>query len=150
VAACGVLLAAACGEGSDLLLLPGDGQPVSIQVENDGQSGRVGEPLADSVSFIVSDSRLRPVAGAQIVFDLSSAPGADVVPDTAETNADGRAAVRVVLGTTIGAQVGQARVMMPDGSPGPTTNFTSIGLSENANGISAFSGDNQTAPPAVR
>jgi PKD repeat protein len=145
VAACGVLLAA-CGEGSDLLLLPGDGQPVSIQVENDGQSGRVGEPLADSVSFLVSDSRLRPVAGAQIVFDLSSAPGADVVPDTAETNADGRAAVRVVLGTTIGTQVGQARVMMPDGSPGPTTNFTSIGLSENANGISAFAGGDQTAP----
>ena len=146
VAAFGVLLAAACGDGGDLLLLPGDGQPVSIRVENDGQSGRVGEPLADSVSFVVSDSRLRPVDGAQIVFDLSSAPGADVVPDTAETNADGRAAVRLVLGTTIGTQVGQARVVMPDGSPGPTTNFTSIGLSENANGISALSGDDQTAP----
>jgi PKD repeat protein len=146
VAACGVLFAAACGEGSDLLLLPGDGQPVSIRSENDGQSGRVGEPLADSVSFVVSDSRLRPVNGAQIVFDLSSAPGAEVVPDTAETNADGRAAVRLVLGTTIGPQVGQARVVMPDGSPGPTTNFTSIGLSENANGIIALSGDDQTAP----
>ncbi|MFL5513213.1 MAG: PKD domain-containing protein [Gemmatimonadales bacterium] len=146
VAACGVLLAAACGEGGDLLLLPGDGQPVSIRVENDGQSGRVGEPLADSVSFVVSDSRLRPVAAAQIVFDLSSVPGADVVPDTVETNADGRAAVRLVLGTSIGTQVGQARVVMPDGSPGPTTSFTSIGLSENANGISALSGDDQSAP----
>src|SRR4051812_16212812 len=141
-----MLFAAACGEGSDLLLLPGDGQPVTIRVENDGQSGRVGEPLADSVSFVVSDSRLRRVDGAQIVFDLSSVPGAEVVPDTAETNADGRAAVRLVLGTTIGAQVGQARVVMPDGSPGPTTNFTSIGLSENANGIIALSGDDQTAP----
>ncbi len=146
LAACAVLLAAACGEGSDLLLLPGDGQPVSIRAENDGQSGRVGEPLADSVSFMVSDSRLRPVEGARIVFDLSSVPGADVVPDTTETNADGRAAIRVVLGTTIGAQVGQARVVMPDGSPGPTTNFTSTALSENANGITALSGDDQTAP----
>ena len=145
LATCAVLLAAACGEGSDLLL-PGDGQPVSIRAENDGQSGRVGEPLADSVSFMVSDSRLRPVEGARIVFDLSSVPGADVVPDTTETNADGRAAIRVVLGTTIGAQVGQARVVMPDGSPGPTTNFTSTALSENANGITALSGDDQTAP----
>jgi PKD repeat protein len=141
-----ILLAAGCGGSADLLLLPGDGEPAAIRAENDGKSGRVGEPLADSLSFIVSDNRLRGVDRARIVFDVSAVPGAEIVPDTAETNAEGRAWVRMVLGTTIGEQTGQARVIVPDGTQAPSTNFTVMAVSENANEITISSGDPQSGP----
>jgi PKD repeat protein len=141
------LLCSGCGGGAELLL-PGDGEPANIEVEfGDGQNGRVGEPLADSLVFLVTDSRGRPVEGAGVAFELSSAgPGADIVPDTAETDATGRAEATVVLGTTTGPQVGEARVVVPEGTRQPRTSFTVIAVPVNANGIAAISGDDQTGP----
>jgi len=143
----GALVFTACSGGTDLLL-PGDGQPAQIELRKGGdQTGRVGEPLADSLVFAVLDSRSRGVEGAQVVFELSSAgPGADVVPDTATTDADGMAKVRMVLGTRIGPQSGEARVLVPDGTREPTTTFTIMAFAENADGMSAISGDEQIAP----
>jgi PKD repeat protein len=141
------LLLAACSGGAELLL-PGNGQPAAIEVEfGDGQSGRIGEPLANPLVFAVTNSRGRPVEGARIAFELTSAgPGADVVPDTAETDANGRAEATLVLGTTTGPQVGEARVLVPEGTREITTTFTVIALSEDADGMSAISGDDQTGP----
>jgi PKD repeat protein len=97
--------------------------------------------------FAVTNSRGRPVEGARIAFELTSAgPGADVVPDTAETDANGRAEATLVLGTTTGPQVGEARVLVPEGTREITTTFTVIALSEDADGMSAISGDDQTGP----
>jgi PKD repeat protein len=146
----GLLLATfvfGCTGGTDLLL-PGDGEPARITVEHgDSLSGRVGEALSDSVVFAVTDSRSRPVEGARVVFELTSGgPGADLAPDTAQTDANGEVYTRIVLGTTVGPQEGEARVLMPEGATQPTTSFTVIALSENANGISALSGHGQTGP----
>jgi PKD repeat protein len=141
------LTVVSCGGGTDLLL-PGDGQPAAIQVhDGDGQSGRVGEPLNDSLVFLVTDSRARPVEGAQVVFLLADAgPGAAMVPDTATTDANGMATARFQLGTRIGPQAGQAMVVVPEGTQQPSTRFSAVALSETANGIAAVSGDNQAGP----
>ena len=142
---------AGCGEGSDLLL-PGDGEPASIRLEyGGGQSARVGEPLPDSLVFVVRDSRGRPVEGARIAFDLAAAgPGADVVPDTALSDANGEADARMVLGTTIGDQVGEALVVVGEGVQEPRTTFTMLAYSENANGIAALSGEDQSGPAGTQ
>jgi PKD repeat protein len=138
---------AGCSGGAELFL-PDDGEPAAIEiVHGHEQSGRVGEPLADSLVFEVTDSRGRPVEGAAVVVELtSSGPGADVVPDTARTDAIGQAFTRVVLGTTTGPHQGEARLVVPEGVEAPTADFTVIALPENANGIVASSGDNQTGP----
>jgi PKD repeat protein len=145
------LALAGCGGGEDLLL-PGDGEPAAIAVvDGNGQSGRVGEPLNHPLVVRVTDNRTRPVAGASVVFDLSSAgPGAASVPDTATTNANGEANARIVLGSRMGAQTGEARVVAAEGSPAPKTAFTVTALSENANGIAALSGDGQTGAAGSR
>jgi PKD repeat protein len=139
------LALAGCGGGEDLLL-PGNGEPAAIAVvEGNGQSGRVGEPLNHPLVVRVTDNRTRPVEGASVVFDLSSAgPGASSVPDTATTNANGEANARIVLGSRMGAQTGEARVLAAEGGQAPKTAFTVTALSENANGIAALSGDGQT------
>jgi PKD repeat protein len=136
-----------CSGGTDLLL-PGDGEPARIEIEHgDSLRGRVGERLSDSLVFAVTDSRNRPVEGARVVFDLTAAgPGADLAPDTARTDANGKAHTSMVLGTTVGPQSGEARVLMPEGVTQPTTTFTVIALSENANGMRAVLGEDQTGP----
>jgi PKD repeat protein len=140
-------LLVSCSGGTDLLL-PGDGQPAGIEVaDGNGQSGRVGEPLHDPLIFEVTDSRGRAVEGAQVVFSVAQAgPGAAVVPDTATTDADGKATAQFQLGTTIGTQGGEASVVMPAGSQQPKTTFTATALSENANEMALLSGDGQSGP----
>ena len=112
----------ACGKG-DALILPSEGQAAKITlVRGNGQSGRVGEPLTDPVTVQVTDSKDRPVEGAEVSFQLtSSGQGADLVPKSSNTDADGMASTRVVLGTTIGPQTGQAQVVMAAGVQAPAT-----------------------------
>jgi PKD repeat protein len=137
------LLLAACG-GADLLL-PGDGVPARIGIlHGDGQFGRMGEPLAQPLVVEVTDSRGRPVNGVAVAFEFTSAgPGADIVPDSATTDANGEANAQLVLGNTIGPQTGQASVVA-EGSRAPKTSFTVMAVPKNADGIAAVSGDDQT------
>lgn len=137
------LLLVACG-GGDGLLLPSEGQPAAIEVlRGDRQSGRVGEPLADPLVVEVTDTRNRPVEGASVTFELTSGgPGADVVPHTATTDANGQANAQIVLGTTIGQQTGEARLAV--GTAPPKTTFTAMAVSENANNMAAVAGEDQT------
>jgi PKD repeat protein len=114
-------------------------------VHGDKQTGRVGDPLADSLVVQVTDSRGEPVGGATVAFDFSSAgSGAAVVPQQKVTNADGQADARLVLGTTVGTQTGMARVVSPAGSQPVEAPFSAIALSENANSMVAAGGENQT------
>src|SRR4051812_4365610 len=138
-------IVAACGKG-DGLILPSEGQAAKITlVRGDGQSGRVGEPLTDPLTVQVTDSKDRPVEGAEVSFELtSSGQGADLVPKSSNTDADGMASTRVVLGTTIGPQTGQAQVVMAAGVQAPATAFTVTALPENANGIAAVEGQDQS------
>ena len=138
-------LASACGGGDDLLL-PGAGEPATITVvQGDQQSGRVGEALAQPLIVSVTDASGRPVDGATVVFSLTdAAPGASITPDTTTSNSNGQATANVVLGTRPGDQAGQAEALGGSGMPTATTGFTATALPENANGIAAVSGQDQS------
>jgi PKD repeat protein len=118
---------------------------VSI-LDGDKQSGRVGEPLALPLLIQVSDSRGEPVAGATVAFEFSSAgPGAAVVPEQKTTNSAGQADAQLVLGTTVGPQAGQVRVVAPAPMGEPVqASFSAMALSENANSMAAAGGLDQT------
>jgi PKD repeat protein len=139
------LLLAGC-KGGDGLLLPSEGEPAAIEVvRGDGQSGRIAEPLADPLVVEVTDTRNRPVEGATVTFELTPAgPGADIVPRTATTDANGQASARIVLGTAIGRQAGEARLASGGGTVPPATTFTAMAVSENANSMAAVAGEDQT------
>jgi VCBS repeat-containing protein len=141
--ALGGLVLTACS-GGDSLLLPSEGQPAGIEVVGgNGQTGHVGKPLAIPLVVEVKDTRNRPVEGATVTFELTSAaPGADIVPHTATTDANGQASARVVLGTTIGRQSGEASVI-DAGTLAPKTSFTATAVSEDANTMAPVAGEDQ-------
>jgi hypothetical protein len=137
---------AACGGGGDLLL-PGADPAVVTLIQGDGQNGRVGEALPQPLVATVTDANGRPIDGATVVFVLTDpAPGASVVPDTTITNADGNATASVVLGTRPGTQAGDVQALGGTGSPTAHAAFSLTALPENANGIVAVSGQDQSGP----
>jgi len=129
-------------------VLPDEGDPAAITVlRGDDQRGRVGEPLNDPLVVQVTDSRGRPVAGATVAFEFSSAgagAGAVVVPEEKTTDANGEAEARLVLGTAVGRQTGQARVVVSGGSGPIQAPFSAMALSEDANTMAAVAGQDQT------
>jgi hypothetical protein len=80
-----------------------------------------------------------------VVF-APSAGGAEASPDTAQTGPDGKASAQLLLGTEVGAAGGTVHVVTPDGQQPVQTTFTATALPASANGLSAVSGDGQTAP----
>ena len=138
------LLAAACGGGD--LTLPSEGAPAALTlVSGEGQRGTAGSALADPLVVRVTDSKGRPVVGTPVAFSLVDGVGIALNPDTALTDADGRAASRLTLGPGVGsvqvnAQVAGATVAAL------TTRFTAMAVAGTARKIAAVSGDNQTAP----
>ncbi|HEY7634226.1 MAG TPA: hypothetical protein VH763_01655, partial [Gemmatimonadales bacterium] len=128
--------------GGDSLVLPSEGEPAHITVvQGDSASGRVGETLAESLVVEVTDRTDRLVPGATVVFHIpNSGSGTQFNPDTATTDADGRAAAQVVLGTQVGASNGVAQVVVADNQSPVQTNFTVTALPASANGLSAVSG----------
>jgi hypothetical protein len=139
------MLLSACGGGGDLLL-PGTGDPATVTLlQGNGQNGRVGDPLPQPLVAEVLDAAGRPVAGATVVFLLTDpAPGASLTPDTTTTGADGTATSQVVLGTRTGAQSGEVQALGAQGQPAATAPFTLNAVAENANGITAVSGMDQS------
>ncbi|MBA3318535.1 MAG: Ig-like domain repeat protein, partial [Gemmatimonadales bacterium] len=106
-----------------------------------GQSGRVGEVLADSVVMEVLDGADRPVPGATVVIELS---GAAAEPDTTSTDARGRAGASITLGSEIGEATGSARVIAPPSPAAVQARFAVMALAASANGLAGVSGDGQT------
>ena len=138
-----LVLAACGGEG---LTLPPDGAAANIEVTwGSGQSARVGSTLPDSLVVKVTDTRGRPVEGANVVFDFT-ADGSAASPATASTDANGIAWSRLVLGTRVGLVNGTARVPTDQGVTPVSTTFTATVLAGDANGIALVSGDGQSAP----
>ena len=135
---------AACGgEG---LVLPPEGEPAHISViHGDGQSGRAGSVLADSVVVHVTDTKDRPVAGATVNFTFPD-NDAQAAPATGTTNSDGVTWVKVTLGAPVGPVTGVAEVPVDAGFTPVRVEFTAMTLAGDANGIAAVSGDNQTGP----
>ena len=143
------LLAAttACGGGSDLLL-PGSGEPAAVSLlQGNQQNGRVGEALPQPLVVSVTDASGRAVEGATVLFVLTNpAPGAAVAPDTTTTDAEGHATASVVLGTRTGPQAGDVQALGADGSVAAHAVFTLNALPENASGITAVGGLDQSGP----
>jgi PKD repeat protein len=123
-------LVAACGGGDLVLPNPAERGPSTIRVVGgEGQSGLVGELLPAPFVVEVTDSAGALVEGATVVFEPTSAgDGAEMVPPTATTNAAGTAQARMVLGSKVGVQTGEARVVVESDAE-PTTSFTAMATS---------------------
>ncbi|HEU4587991.1 MAG TPA: Ig-like domain-containing protein [Gemmatimonadales bacterium] len=111
---------ASCG-GSDLVL-PSASNPAELKVlKGDGQTARVGTALPDSLVVQVTDATGRPVVGQAVVFLQDGKTGGAVTPDTANSDAEGRAQARWVLGSVAGTQM--AHALVPRDGDQPLTVF---------------------------
>lgn len=142
---CVLALTFACSGGD--LFLPEEGEPASIEIiQGNEQFGRVGEPLAEPIVAQVSDSRGRPVPDVPVTLELYAEEGAEVVPDSARTDADGVVDFRVVLGPRIGPIAGEVRVATAGGAQILEAAVRLTALSAEAAGMTLLSGDGQSAP----
>jgi hypothetical protein len=115
-------LAALVGCGGDLTLPAPSGEGVTLSiVDGDDQTGRVGEELPRQLVVSVKEDGV-PLGDHAVVFSIVSAPaGVTLLPDTAFTGEDGRAATQVVLGPEMGAYEIEAALVVAD--PAPTAAF---------------------------
>jgi hypothetical protein len=132
---------AACGgEG---LTLPPEGEAANITVTwGDGQSGRVGTPLADSVVVQVTDVRGREVPNATVNFTFPDANG-EATPAAVPTNSAGIAWAKVTL-NAVGAISGLVEVPVDPGITPVRATFTATALPGDANEIVMVSGNEQS------
>jgi hypothetical protein len=138
----GLLLS--CGGGD--LVLPSEGEPAAITiVQGDAQSGRVGNTLAEPVVARVTDSQGRPVAAIPVAFAFTGGVAASVAPDTAMTDADGRAPFQILLGPQVGSGSAEVRVSGSAGSGALAAPVQFTALPANANELVPVSGDSQSA-----
>jgi hypothetical protein len=84
-------------------------------VSGNGQSGRMGQPLARPLVVLVTDEAGNPVEGVSVRWDPQGA--GSVSAETIETGSEGRASVQRVLGPQPGEQITTASVSGLDGSP---------------------------------
>jgi hypothetical protein len=104
------LLAAGCTGGD--LTLPGSGGASGLSaVSGDRQEGEIGAVLPEPLVVRATDATGRPVQGAVILFRFNGDVGGEISPASAVTDAEGRAAVEVRLGTTTGDQIVEAEVL---------------------------------------
>jgi PKD repeat protein len=127
---CCIIVAAAlvAGCGEDLMLPTGGaGGPTAIRVvDGDGQTGKIGELLSQPVVVKVTGAGDEPVENATVVFDFVSAgDGGAITPDTTVTDSSGTAQAQVLLGDKVGAQTGEARVVI-SGSSALQTSFIAL------------------------
>jgi hypothetical protein len=114
-----------------------------VALSGDEQSATVGTALPDSLVVQVNDQFGNPVSGTPV--EWSAEPGS-ITPETVETDADGRAAARRVLGTTAGTQTAAASAPQLAGSP---VIFTHTGIPGSAASLVLVSGDGQSAEPGA-
>ncbi|HEV8122979.1 MAG TPA: Ig-like domain repeat protein [Gemmatimonadales bacterium] len=148
VLSCILIAAGSVTCSGDKLVLPDEGDPAAITVvSGNNQNGTVGLVVTDSVVVRVTDSKARPVVDARVQFNLgTNGTGGDLIPDTAVTDADGRARARWVLGTRAGVQLATARVV---GFSSVSTSFSATALADVADTVFALSGDGQTGTVGV-
>ena len=132
----------ACG-GSDLVL-PSDAGPGDITLLlGNNQNGPAGAELADPLVVKVLNRRGDPLPNQRVAFGLAAeVPGARITPDTTETDGEGTARARWVLGNVSGPQTAVARVVGVDGLE---VTFNAIVGAAGASRIEAVSGGGQAA-----
>jgi hypothetical protein len=114
-----------------------------VALSGDEQTATVGTALPDSLVVQVTDEFGNPVSGAPVDW---SAESGSIAPGTVETDAEGRAAARRVLGTTAGTQTAAASAPQLAGSP---VIFTHTGIPGSAASLVLVSGDGQSAAPGA-
>ncbi|HET7471402.1 MAG TPA: Ig-like domain-containing protein [Gemmatimonadales bacterium] len=108
-----------CG---DNLTLPG---PTQTGLEltvlgGNGQIGTVGQELEKPVVVVVLNAARLPVPNRKVVFAPTGTATGAFDPDTAMTDAQGKALTHWVLGTVPGSYTGEARVVpLDDSIPAP-------------------------------
>ncbi|HEV7365316.1 MAG TPA: Ig-like domain-containing protein [Gemmatimonadales bacterium] len=109
-----VLLAlGACSSSSD----PQPLVPSSIKIlSGNGQSGRVGSPLPDSLRVEVTDAAGNGAQGVGVSWSVL-AGGGSIAPSSSVTNASGVASAAFTLGPAQGEQRAQAEASAVSGSP---------------------------------
>ncbi len=138
------------GCASDQLVLPSDGGPAAIQVvQGDGQAAPVGSMLRDSLVVELSDGMDRPVQGGLVAFLPVGSDAGTTAPDTAVTDALGRAASRWKLGSQAGAQEVEARVVT-GGESGLVASFKATAQPGAATTLQKVRGDSQFGQTATR
>ena len=121
-----LVLATGCA-GSDLMLPNGGGSKTVMRVvAGDSLTGQVGELLGDPVVVEVIGADSQPIAGAAVEFEFTSAgDGAEIHPASTTTNDLGQAEAYLLLGDKIGAQTGEARLVV-DGAVASKTGFVAV------------------------
>lgn len=135
-----IIAIAACGGGGD-----GGGGPNPSAVviakapapNGDSQTGSVAQPLADSFRVVVTDGS-GPRAGITVNWTTTAA-GAILSPSSSVTDANGRAASRLTMGTAAGSQTARAAIA------GGSVSFTATGTPGPAADLTLVSGNDQAA-----
>lgn len=127
------------GGGGPSLTIAKAGAP-----NGDGQSAVVGTAAADSLAVIVQEDGV-PKVGATVTWSAQGT-GAVVAPLTSVTDANGRAATRITIGTVVGAQTARATLAGATGSP---VSFNLTALVGPAFSFVATAGDGQSALTAA-
>ena len=101
---------------AELSLTATVGAPDSlVRARGEGQGGRVGQTLGDSLEVEAVDRFGNPVSGVTVAWSAKS--GGTVSAEETETGADGNGAVSRRLGPATGAQTATATVAALKGSP---------------------------------
>jgi hypothetical protein len=135
--AASVAVTLACGE--DLALPDPSGAGLEVTVASgDGQTGTVGEPLANPVVIKVAAEGGQPVAGRKVAFIATGEGSGSLDPDTTETNDRGEAVAHWTLGAAPGTQSGEARVVTDLETP-PHAQFQAVAVAAAPDTIRALS-----------
>jgi VCBS repeat-containing protein len=131
--------------GGEGLTLPAEGEPAHIAVRSgSGQTARVNETLDLPLVVVVTDTRDRPVAEAEVVITFNDgAEGGVADPATVRTNSAGEATSVLKLGTRQGEVFGKVAVPVPDGVTPVEASFTATSLPADAAEIRMVSGNEQ-------
>jgi hypothetical protein len=121
---CAALMIGMMGCAGGDLTLPADGSPSTLRaISGDGQKGTAGTELPKPLVVRLTDGAARPVSGVSLKFQFQSdLPAAKVDPAIVATDDTGFAAVTVRLGSTVGAQIVEAR-LTDDASSDVRTSF---------------------------
>ena len=112
-----ILGVAGCGGDLTLPATPPPGLSLAV-LDGDDQTGTVGQPLQNPVVVVVTTAAEVPIPDRQVVFMVTGNGGA-FDPDTAVTDAQGKALTHWVLGTVPGLYSGVAKVVAQDDSAAP-------------------------------
>ena len=128
---------------------PPDTEVSAIQeVAGNGQTGRVGQSLADPIAVKVTDVNQNPVSGVRVEFTVATnAPGASASPAAVSSGSDGIASAIWTLPTTAGSATIVAQVA---GAPTLAVTFMATAVAASAETILAIGGQDQAGQPMAQ